>query len=251
MRPLRVSSLIANCNLMMSASYQLSMFNRRNSVVADGMPLDDESVKRAARANGLGMWNTYFALYGTEEVVAAIEPIVRGALTASGGEVLTEHEMGDNPWFHHHATLMKGGLNLDEIGMVRWRGNGGGLAWFAPVAAAKGAEAERQTRLAREILDKYGFDYTAAYAIGWRDLHHIIALLFDKSDAEEEARADACYREMVTRFGQQGWASYRTGVNTMDLVAQQYGQVNRDFNATIKQALDPNHILAPGKSGIA
>ncbi len=251
MRPLRVSSLIANCNLMMSASYQLSMFNRRNSVVADGMPLDDESVKRAARANGLGMWNTYFALYGTEEVVAAIEPIVRGALTASGGEVLTEHEMGDNPWFHHHATLMKGGLNLDEIGMVRWRGNGGGLAWFAPVAAAKGAEAERQTRLAREILDKYGFDYTAAYAIGWRDLHHIIALLFDKSDAEEEARADACYREMVTRFGQQGWASYRTGVNTMDLVSQQYGQVNRDFNATIKQALDPNHILAPGKSGIA
>ena len=251
MRPLRVSNLIANCNLMMSASYQLSMFNRRDSIVPDGAPLDDASVKRAAQANGLGMWNTYFALYGTDETVAAIEPIVRQVLTASGGEVLTEHEMGDNPWFHHHATLMKGGLNLDEIGMARWRGNGGGLAWFAPVAAAKGPEAERQTRLAREILDKHGFDYTAAYAIGWRDLHHIIALLFDRSNADEERRADTCYREMVTRFGEQGWASYRTGVNTMDLVAQQYGAVNREFNAKIKQALDPNHIIAPGKSGIA
>tara|TARA_A100001391_G_scaffold7621_9_gene5071 strand:- start:32803 stop:32973 length:171 start_codon:yes stop_codon:yes gene_type:complete len=56
---------------------------------------------------------------------------------------------------------------------------------------------------------------------------------------------------MVSRFGEQGWASYRTGVNTMDLVAQQYGAVNREFNAKIKQALDPNHIIAPGKSGIA
>ena len=197
------------------------------------------------------MWNTYFALYGTEGTVAAVEPIIRAAIGASGGEVLTAAEMGDNPWFHHHQTLMAGGLNLDEIGLLRWRGNGGGLAWFAPVAAAKGSETTGQTKLAREILDKYGFDYTAAYVIGWRDLHHIIALLFDKSDPDQEQRADACYRELVTRFGEKGWASYRTGVNSMDLVAAQYGEVNRSFNATIKHALDPNHILAPGKSGIA
>ena len=37
----------------------------------------------------------------------------------------------------------------------------------------------------------------------------------------------------------------------MDLVAQQYGETNRAVNAAIKHALDPNHILAPGKSGIA
>ena len=251
MRPLRVASLIPNVNLMMSASYQLAMFKRRNEIVPDGRPLDDESVKRAAKANGLGMWNTYFALYGTEETVAAIEPIIRGALAPSGGEVMTAAEMEGNPWFHHHQTLMQGGLNLDEIGLLRWRGAGGGLAWFAPVAAAKGVEAEAQTKLAREILDAHGFDYTAAYAIGWRDLHHIIALLYDKSDPEQEKKADACYRELVTRFGKKGWASYRTGVNSMELVAQQYGQTNRDFNKLLKNAIDPNGVIAPGKSGIA
>ncbi len=47
------------------------------------------------------------------------------------------------------------------------------------------------------------------------------------------------------------WASYRTGVPSMDLVAQQYGQVNRDFHALLETAIDPNHIIAPGKSGIA
>jgi 4-cresol dehydrogenase (hydroxylating) len=250
MRPLRVASLIPNVNLMMSASYQLAMFKRRNEIVPDDRPLDDDSVKKAAKANGLGMWNTYFALYGTEQTVAAIEPIIRGALTPSGGEVMTEAEMGDNPWFHHHKTLMEGGLNLDEIGLLRWRGAGGGLAWFAPVAAAKGKEAQAQTSLARSILDKHGFDYTAAYAIGWRDLHHIIALLFDKSDPAQEKKADECYRELVTEFGKKGWASYRTGVNSMGLVAEQYGKVNRDFNALLKNAIDPNHILSPGKSGI-
>lgn len=250
MRPLRVSNLVANCNLMMSASYQLAMFKRRSEIVPDGRPLDDASLKKAAKANGLGMWNTYFALYGTDQTVAAIEPIIRAQLTASGGEVLTEKEMGDNPWFHHHATLMQGGLNLDEVGLLRWRGAGGGLAWFAPVAAAKGPEAEAQTALARQILDKHGFDYTAAYAIGWRDLHHIIALLFDKSDKDQEKKADACYRELVSRFGAKGWASYRTGVNSMALVAEQYGEVNRGFNKLLKDAIDPNGVIAPGKSGI-
>lgn len=250
MRPLRVSNLVANCNLMMSASYQLAMFKRRSEIVPDGRPLDDASLKKVAKANGLGMWNTYFALYGTEQTVAAIEPIIRAQLTASGGEVLTEKEMGDNPWFHHHATLMQGGLNLDEVGLLRWRGAGGGLAWFAPVAAAKGPEAEAQTALARQILDKHGFDYTAAYAIGWRDLHHIIALLFDKSDKDQEKKAGACYRELVSRFGAKGWASYRTGVNSMALVAEQYGEVNRGFNKLLKDAIDPNGVIAPGKSGI-
>ncbi len=250
MRPLRVSNLVANCNLMMSASYQLAMFKRRSEIVPDGRPLDDASLKRAAKANGLGMWNTYFALYGTEQTVAAIEPIIRAQLTASGGEVMTAAEMEGNPWFHHHATLMEGGLNLDEIGLLRWRGAGGGLAWFAPVAAAKGKEAEAQTDLARGILEKHGFDYTAAYAIGWRDLHHIIALLYDKSDKEQEKKADTCYRELVSTFGAKGWASYRTGVNSMALVAEQYGEVNRGFNKLLKDAIDPNGVIAPGKSGI-
>lgn len=250
MRPLRVSQLIPNVNLMMGAAYQLAMFKRRSEVWDGEGSAPDEAVKKAAKANDLGMWNTYFALYGTEEMVAAIEPIVRAPLVASGGEVLTEKEMGGNPWFHHHATLMKGGLNLDEIGLIRWKGAGGGLAWFAPVTPARGSETAEQTALAKDILGKYGFDYTAAYAIGWRELHHIIALLFDKADPEDEKRADNCYKELVTRFGARGWGSYRTGTASMELVASQFGDVNRAFNARLKRAIDPNGIIAPGKSGI-
>jgi 4-cresol dehydrogenase (hydroxylating) len=250
-RPLRMSNLVPNGVLMMGAAYQLAMFKRRDEVWSGSGSATDEAIKKAAKANDLGMWNTYLALYGTEEIIAAIEPITSGAMKASGGEVLTEKEMTGNPWFEHHKRLMSGGLTLEEIGIVRWRGAGGGMAGFAPVAPAKGGETAAQTALAKEILGKYGFDYLVAYAVGLRELHHIIFLCFDKSDPEEEKQADNCFRELVTRFGERGWGSYRTGVSSMDLVASQYGEVNRAFNAKIKKALDPNGILSPGKSGIA
>ena len=251
MRPMRIANIVPNVVLMMSAGYQLAMFHRRDEVYKGAGVVPDEAFAKFATAHDLGMWNTYIALYGTPVQVGESERIIRAAFAAIDGEVMTEDQMQGNPWFQHHATLMRGGLSLEEVGLARWKGAGGGLAWFAPVAPAKGSETQGQIALAKQILGKHGFDYTAAFAIGSRELHHIIALLYDKSDPAEEQRADACYRELVTGFGDQGWASYRTGVHAMDLVAAQYGETNRAVNAAIKRALDPNHILAPGKSGIA
>lgn len=249
-RPFRMNNLIPNGVLMMGALYQLAMFKRRNDVFRGDGPIPPDVLKAEAARNGLGMWNTYFALYGTDELIAATEKIVRPAFEASGGEVLTSDEMTGNPWFEHHRTLMRGGMSLEEIGLVRWRGSGGAIA-FAPVAPAKGAETLGQTALATEIMNKHGFDYAPAYAVGGRELHHIIFLMYDKGSDEEALRAEACTNEMISRFGEKGWAAYRSSVSTMDLVADQYGAENRAVNARIKQALDPNHIIAPGKQGIA
>ncbi len=249
-RPFRMNNLIPNGVLIMGALYQLAMFYRRNDIWQEDTPIPDSVLSDFANKNDLGMWNTYFALYGTDEIIAATEPILRGAFEATGAEVLTDDQMNGNPWFEHHKTLMRGGMTLEEIGLVRWRGQGGAVA-FAPVAPAKGAETYGQTALAKEIMEKWNFDYAPAYAVGGRELHHIIFLMFDKGSDEEAVRAEKCMEEMVTRFGEKGWCAYRSSVSTMDLVAQQYGEANRDVNARLKDALDPNHIIAPGKQGIA
>ena len=250
-RPFRMNNLIPNGVLIMGALYQMSMFNRRADLW-DGegvIPLD--VIQRHARANDIGMWNTFYALYGTDEIIAAIEPILTAAFEATGADVLSEAEMGGNPYFEHNKTLMRGGMTLEEKGLVRWWGRSGGAVAFAPVAPAKGGETIGQTQLATEIMNKWGFDYAPAYAVGGRELHHIIFLMFDKGDDEHSAKAEQCMEEMITRFGERGWAAYRSSVSTMDLVADQYGAANREVNARIKQALDPNHIIAPGKQGIA
>ena len=59
--------------------------------------------------------------------------------------------------------------------------------------------------LAKEILGKYGFDYVAEYIVGWREGHHIIDLLFDKTNAEEAERANQCFDELLTEFSARGW----------------------------------------------
>ncbi len=128
---------------------------------------------------------------------------------------------------------------------------GVGVLASAVVPRRKGDQTLAQSAIATEIMNKYGYDYAPAYAVGGRELHHIIYQMFDKGDDDSSARAELGINEMITRFGERGWAACRSSVSTMDLVAQQDRATNRDVNARIKLALDPNDILAPGKQGIA
>src|SRR5690606_9883017 len=112
------------------------------------------------------------------------------------------------------------------------------------------SETLNQMRLAKEILGKYGLDYTGEFIVGMRDMHHIIDMLYDKSDAEMTAAAYQCFEELVTEFAARGYGSYRTNTAFMEKVAETYGPVQRAVNQRLKRALDPDGILAPGKSGI-
>lgn len=60
-------------------------------------------------------------------------------------------------------------------------------------------------------------------------------------------------RELIAACAAEGYGEYRTHILFADQVAQTYGwnnQALRTFNETIKDSLDPNGILAPGRNGI-
>ena len=58
---------------------------------------------------------------------------------------------------------------------------------------------------------------------------------------------------LISETAKAGYGEYRTHLDYMDLVADSYdwnGGALGKLNEKVKNALDPNGILAPGKSGI-
>lgn len=249
-RPLRIGQVIPNACVIAPALFEASVLVRRSDYYKGKGPIPDEIAREIAKKHNLAAWNVYAALYGTPEQVEVNWQILNAVMKKSGkAEILTEKEMANDPTFQYRADHMCGNMSLREFGFFNWVGGGGNI-WFSPVAQAKGSETQKQIEMCKRILGKYGLDYVAEFIVGWRDMHHIMCLLFDKTDPEQTKNAYNCYDELLTVFNKAGYGTYRTNTAFMDKVADGYGAVSRAVNQRIKRALDPNGILAPGKSGI-
>ena len=95
-------------------------------------------------------------------------------------------------------------------------------------------------------------DYQASFAFGERHLINVNAMILNKDDPELWRRSTrSCDAGADAR--KQGYGEYRTHLDYMDPVAATYDFNNGALlrlNERVKNALDPNGIIAPGKSGI-
>ena len=250
-RPLRIAQVIPNSIVIAGVLWEASTAGvRRSDYTTEPGATSDAILKQIQKDKKLGAWNVYCALYGTKEQVEVNWNIVTGALKQLGkGRMITEEEAGGTEPFAYRAKLMSGIPNLREFSLYNWRGRGGSMR-FAPVSQAKGNECDKQKTLAKTILNKHGLDYVGEFIVGWRDMHHVIDVLYDRTDPDEVKRADACFNELLDEFEKEGYAVYRVNTRFMERVADSYGPVKRRLEHTLKRALDPNNILAPGKSGI-
>jgi 4-cresol dehydrogenase (hydroxylating) len=251
LRPLRIAQVIPNAVVIAGTLWEAGGANvRRADYIQTPGATPQAVIDKIKKDKGLGAWNVYAALYGTQEQVDVNWKIITQVVQASGkGQLITEEDAGDTQPFKYRAQLMSGVPNLQEFGLYNWRG-GGGSMWFAPVSQARGSECGKQVELATRILNKHGLDYVGEFIVGWRDMHHVIDVLYDRSNPEETQRANACFHELLDEFEKQGYGVYRVNTAFQERVAKTYGPVKRDVERRIKRALDPNGILAPGKSGI-
>jgi 4-cresol dehydrogenase (hydroxylating) flavoprotein subunit len=239
LRPLLLAGTIRNAGSLSNATLMLSAYARRSELYQGDGAAPDDVIFAAARQHGIAPWNLVFTLYGTSEQIAVDRDIVVRAFEGSGARLTLDY----------YDPSQVNELNLNAFSLLNWVG-GGGLAWLSAVGPARGSDALKQRDLAKPILARHGFDYVAAPTVKGRELHHLIALVFDRADAATLPRARACFHDLAAAFVNNGYGIDRVGIDFMSELAQLYGQTNRDVNRALKRALDPNGILAPGKSGI-
>ena len=250
-RGLRLQEVIENC-LIGHSLYNIAMVATRKDLFPGPAPVSDDLYGKVLESIKATPYGFICTLYGTEKQVRTDLEIIREVFKDIG-PVLTSDDIPPGPQspLEHMQNNMTGKLTLNEFGVYNYRG-GGGSAWFAPVIQMKGSEALKSLRLCKSVYNEFGFEYLGGFLMGYsgRHLDHVTDLLFDRTNAEETKRAQACFRKLIDVNAAHGYAVYRVNTGFMNEVADVYGPAQKDINRKLKRALDPKGILAPGKSGI-
>lgn len=239
LRELRLEEVIRSPGVFVNPTLALVGRTTQHTLHPQGGCVPPEVLARAIKQHGIAAWTYLYTLYGRPEQVALDTDIVRRAIEASGGQVV--------PDIVDPAQVNE--LSLACFELLNWTG-GGGLSWFSPVCPGIGSEAVKQYRLAQQIIGDHGLDFMMGAALYGRYNLNVMPMVWDRQNEDSNRRARACYGTLVRRFGEQGYGVYRTSIAFMDAAAQQYGASTAALNKRLKRALDPNGILAPGKSGI-
>jgi len=280
LRPLRMNgtirsaSHIANDYKVIAALGQYP-WERTHGVT----PLSRETACDLRRELKIGAWNGSGALYGTKAQVKEARRLIRVALAGKAKQLqfLDDRKLRlaalfakpyewVSGWKLERTLavlkpvygLMKGIPTDHPLCSTYWRKRTPppasmdpdrdrcGLLWCSPVAPANGRDARAVAELATAIVLEHGFEPAISITmITERALACIISLGYDRDVPGEDERAMQCRHDLLRRLGEAGYYSYRLNIGGMSSMDD--GTEYQRFLRTLRSALDPNGILAPGR----
>ncbi len=125
-----------------------------------------------------------------------------------------------------------------------------GLLWIGPLVPLVSEHIEKALKLSKEISAKYEFDYFLEVIIeSPRAAIFLLGVFYERNDPQESSRAHAWYNETRERFLTNGYPAYRTTTMSMPHSLDK-NTVTKNFLESIKMAVDPSNVIAPGRYGI-
>jgi 4-cresol dehydrogenase (hydroxylating) len=154
--------------------------------------------------------------------------------------------------------LLQGIPTQQPLGSAYWRKSipvpedpdpdrdGCGLIWIAPVAPMEGRHAERVCAIVERSLLAHGFEPMISVSlVTERSIACVVSITYDREKPGEDDKAMECYLASQAELEREGYYSYRLATPALPASAADnaYGRLLK----SIRTALDPNDVLAPGR----
>lgn len=254
---------------------------------ADQFPLPADVTEQLKKQWQVGTWNLSGALYGTKEQVANAKRQVRRSLKNIKGarlnfisdELLRFIEIFQKPIafitrmdipgmlkvLRPVHDMMKGQPSAQFLTSSYWRMKAKpdgqfdmdkdrvGLIWSAFVAPADAQNARNLMQIVDNILPKYGFEPAVTLTLlNDRCIDAVVSISFDRtarsaSGESWDSLAIKCRDDLYKAMFDHGFYPYRTDVSKMADMTQCGDPKYLQLLAELKQTLDPNGILSPGR----
>ena len=251
LQPLKINMVVTNGVAITNGLYEAALHGSRPN--SDG-PVSDAEAKTLAEFVGVGEWNLFGCLYGVPKNVEFAWNIVKQTFEAVPGATVHDADSlgADDRVWKMRSTAVIGGAPQDFLSpLAKW--NGGGIMRVSPVSSITGADVLWLAKMQREVCARHSQDFLASFDAVWRNVNHTATLTFDRNDPDARASAQACAEEIVSTAAANGFGQSHSAPELEHLSAGIYDWNNgaqQQLAMIVKDALDPEHILSPGKAAI-
>lgn len=234
------------------------------AILNDPDGVDMEKLEAAAMSAGVPFWACNFNLYGPKKLIQAQWDCIRDALGEIPGARFKLNEIRSLPLPPEEVRKIRDlgpfgipTLKTFDLGpMVSYQGEDVvGYIFFSPVIPRTGEAALEAMDVFAAIARKHklpGPPLRAPSSIFERAFLFVVGLPVTRSPTVNAKLRDIV-RELVAVSAERGWGEYRTAPAFYDLIMGVYSfndHALREFLETIKDAVDPNGIMSPGRYAI-
>jgi 4-cresol dehydrogenase (hydroxylating) len=247
MTPLRIRGVIGHNVAITTYQGAAAVASQREEWYRGTDSLPDEVIAQILKKLGLGWWNFTLRLYGDPDVNEANAKLIRKAFAQH-----TDRGFQESRWLRGEAGEPAPPTVL-PLQLVNWYGGRGGHIGFSPILPSSGQRVLDQMHLTRKRYYEHGIDYSATFYVGGRHVTNVNLIIYNRDDDKLTANVRKLFHTLVQDSAAAGYAEYRTHLSYMDEVAGTFGfndHALRRLNESLKDMLDPNGILAPGRNGI-